>query len=150
MQNTGDYRDGGTVSQWNEGNLKNIRLHEAQELINTSKISPLEKQGTYFGYQLWIAGVEILYGEGYSKYKSDEIEVIERIKIIINNKLMLYPPIKVIVINSVNSQERSSRLNYKNWEELKKLIELFEQKVKLYNDKHGLSTKNYDYDDEGL
>ena len=37
-----DYRDDeGSVSGWHEGNFKNIRLHEAQQLINTGKINPL-------------------------------------------------------------------------------------------------------------
>jgi hypothetical protein len=32
--------------------------------------------------------------------------------------------------------------NSSNWELIKKLLDAFESKVKYYNDKHGLSTKN--------
>ena len=40
-------------------------------------------------------------------------------------------------------------LNKDNWEDLRKVVELFESLVRLYNDRHGLSTRNRD-DDEGL
>jgi len=134
----------GTISQWNEGNLKSLRLHEAQELINIAKMDPIRK------HREWIDGIIILYGEGESKYSDGEIKEIESIKELIFLSLKL----KQIIITKNNSAIFSSfnniTINYKNWDTLRKLIELFEQKVKKANDLHGLSTRNYDSMDDGL
>lgn len=146
-QNT--YREG-EVSKWNEGNFKNLRLHEAQEMINFSKIHPLKKTNGTWNYETWISGIDILYGEGHSKYKDKEIENIEKIKKIITDVVMYKPPFKVIVNSGMGGKSHGFKINYEAWENLRKLIEIFEQKVKYFNDQHGLSTGNVDEDWEGL
>lgn len=148
MKNNDEFREG-AVSQWNEGNLKSLRLHEAQEIINFSKINPLKKTNGEYNYQLWIYGVTILYGEGCSKYGTEEIEEVERIKEIINKVISAKPPIKTLMMNGINKSEKKTSVNYENWENLRRLIEIFEQKVKYFNDKHGLSTRNIEDDEEG-
>ena len=146
-----DIKDEGMISQWNEGNLKSLRLHEAQELINNSKIDPLKKNvGDKWNYEIWIFGITILYGEGQSKYSNDEIKDIEEIKELIYLRLAFNPITKTTSSADMFNSSRKTFVNYKNWENLRKLIELYEQKVRLFNDKHGLSTRNYDDDWEGL
>ena len=61
----GDESGNGSVSEWNEGNFKCIRLHEAQELINLGKVNPFaySRERTAWNHQVWKAGIDILYGE---------------------------------------------------------------------------------------
>jgi len=151
MKDAFDSSNQGMVSQWNEGDLKSLRLHEAQELINNSKIEPFKKIGKRrYNYLNWIEGCSVLYGEGKSKYADNERKEIEEIKTLIYKKIIISPIImRVKVINGFENKEREM-INYKNWESLRKLIELYEQRVKLFNDKHGLSTRNYNEMDDGL
>lgn len=131
----------GEISEWNEGNLKSLRLHEAQEMINFAKINPLNKipQGKGWNFELWISGINILFGEGSAKYTEKEIKEVNKIKLIIEQTLHLKPIYKSLK----NNQKKDSYIYYpKNWDILKQMIELYEQSVKFYNDKHGLSTRN--------
>jgi len=146
-----DIREEGKISEWNEGTFKSIRLHEAQELINFAKANPLRKlPDGRWAYELWIAGIEVLYGEGTSKYKTSEMEEVESIREEINNLLITEPPINMISSCSISKGASKPTLNIENWKKIRKKIELYEKKVKHYNDEHGLSTRNYDDDFRGL
>ena len=72
----------GQISEWNEGDYKNLRLHKAQEIINASTLNPLGKMNlfgiTKIGYRFWFDGIDMLFGEGMSKYSSDEVKDIEK------------------------------------------------------------------------
>jgi len=131
----------GEISEWNEGNLKSLRLHEAQEMINFAKINPLVRSpdGRLWNYENWISGIDILFGEGGAKYNSTELKEVNQIKNIVEFVKINKPVYKIVVDGN---QKQQSVLNYQNWEQLKKLIEIYEPLVKLYNDKHGLSTRN--------
>lgn len=141
----------GNISEWNEGNFKSMRLHQAQSIINFSKLSLLTKSefGHGFNYDLWITNIDILFEEGKPKYNTKEIEVVDKVKILIESLIQLKPPHSQVYVASVSGHKISYALNKKNWEDLKKLVELFESLVRLYNDRHGLSTRNVD-EDEGL
>jgi len=147
-----DYNDeaGGSVSEWHEGTFKNIRLHEAQEIINSSKINPLAKRGLNWNYEMWIYGLEILYGEGYSKYDKEEINEVEKVRKLLSDSLNYFPVYKMLTNDGIGSSSHSFKVNWDNWEKIKNLIEIFERRIKKFNDIHGLSTKNVDYDLEGL
>jgi len=133
--------DTGNVSAWNEGNLKSLRLHQIQELINIAKMGGVKTYGD------WINGNNLYYGEGRAKYNPEEVKDIERIRQVISNQLLL-KPIEINVSHcSLGRSESKVLVNTENWEELKKWIEIFEAKVKLYNDLHGLSTRNIDDED---
>lgn len=119
-------------------------------MINISKVCPLKKTGDSWNYENWIAGIDVLYGEGHSKYKDNEIEDIEKLRDLISKFLMFKKPHNMIVDNGMGSSKINYALNVEVWIDLKKLIEIFEQRVKYYNDQHGLSTKNYEEDWEGL
>ena len=143
--------DSGKVSEWNEGNLKSLRLHEAQELINITKVEPLKNlSNDKWNYDNWIAGISILFYEGCSKYSSIEIEEVEKIKQLIELRRESIPIHKVINSSDFSGTRNKIIFNNANWKVLKTLIELYERKVKYFNDKHGLSTRNYDEDLEGL
>ena len=53
--------DNGNISEWNEGNFKNLRLHEAQEMINLGKINPFShsQDKTTWNYHIWKSGIDI-------------------------------------------------------------------------------------------
>lgn len=143
----------GSLSEWNEGDLKSLRLHQAQNLINNAKINPLgyaleeySSFGCMWNYELWIAGIDILFGEGLSKYSEtaskDEIGEIDRIKKLLLDYKKAFPIFGQRKIASLGEDKIDFVLIPKNWENLKKIIELFEKRVKQLNDLHGLSTKN--------
>ena len=144
--------DSGKISEWNEGNLKSIRLHEAQEMINWGKISPLKvsADGSSWNYEMWIAGIDILCGEGQAKYSDGELKEILEVKDLVVLRIKFFPIRKIVTINSIGSSKQQYVVNQDNWEKLKRLIELYEHKTKSYNDKHGLSTRNREDMDDGL
>jgi len=154
QDNTYSSQSSGAVSEWNEGNLKNLRLHEAQEIINFSKMFPLTKTGGKYNYELWIHGVNVLYGEGKAKYSDKEVLEVERIKNVLEEKLIINPPIRFIKNHKLNNQNDEAQVEVKidqdNYLKLKKLIEIFESFVKSFNDAHGLSTRNVEEEWEGL
>jgi len=142
----------GLVSEWNEGIFKTIRLHDAQQLINQSKIFPLRISidGMNFNFELWIAGINILYGEGQSKYSSEEIEEIEKLKEDLDSMIAENPPYKIVQEKTYSGMKKKILLRHDNFNKIKKKIEEFEKKVKYYNEIHGLSTRNageYDPDE---
>lgn len=144
-------KGGGAVSEWNEGNFKNLRLHEAQELINVSKISPLSMSDKkMFNYELWIIGIDILFGEGRSKYEESELNDMKRIINTIQLTKRYFPIHKKI--NEPGREGKKTRyvFNEDNWIRLKELIDIYEHKIKFFNDIHGLSTRNIYDDDDGL
>lgn len=144
-----EYNNQGNVSQWNEGNLKSLRLHEAQELINLSKMNPLKKVNGSWNFQMWIEGINILFGEGYSKYSDDEKKYVTKEKEILDLILERFPIIKFYVPHSFEDPEETEvQIDYDNWKRVKKKIEFFEEIVKKFNDEHGLSTRNVDFEED--
>ena len=142
----------GSISEWNEGNLKSLRLHEAQEMINIGKINPLQlsNDGISWNFEMWIAGINILCGEGKAKYSDNEIQEIDKIKDLVESRKKFFYPIKKVKKSSIGSTQQQHLIDVGNWEHLKKLIDIYEHKTKLFNDMHGLSTRNMDDFDDGL
>ncbi len=140
----------GETSEWNEGDYKNLRLHKAQEIINASTLNPLGHMNLFginkLGYRFWFDGIDMLFGEGMSKYSSDEVKDIEKLREDVEKLIESNPASK----NFMNWKgEKGKSIHYNNWIEIKKKLREFEYKVKKYNDQHGLSTRNKD-EDEGL
>lgn len=144
--------DTGSISEWNEGNFKNLRLHESQEMINSGKINPFgsSEDGTTWNYLLWKSGIDILYGEGQSKYKDEEIIEIEEIKKTIKLILKVKPAFKIIQKLKYGGNESKFIPIKKNQDKIEEFLELYEKQVKQYNDDHGLSTRNKEEDLRGL
>lgn len=127
----------GDVSEWNEGNFKSMRLHQAQMLINNAKINPFSRNSNKWSYELWFSGIDIMYGEGQQKYSESEKKSCKELKAEVEEllKIRVCSPIKQ------NGKEGVS-VSVVTWDQLKPKLEEFEYLVKTYNDKHGLSTKN--------
>ncbi len=127
----------GDVSEWNEGNFKSMRLHQAQMLINNSKINPFMKTNNKWAYELWYVGIDIMFGEGQQKYNQPEINKVKEVKKEVED---LMEEQICSIIN--NETRRGVSVQIAKWKILKEKLEEFEYLVKSYNDKHGLSTKN--------
>ena len=97
-----------------------------------------------------ISGITILYGEGSAKYSEEERNEVDKIKELVELRREALPPHTTINNFNMGNRINKSILNMVNWKSLKVLIELYEKKVKCYNDAHGLSTRNYDDMDDGL
>lgn len=139
----------GSISEWNEGNFKNLRLHEAQEWINNGKISPFELSDdrTKFNFQIWKSGIDILYGEGQSKYSSEEIDEVEGMKKLCETIIEIKPPTIRVTEHSIEGRKDKLIPNQENQKKIKELLEKYEFVVKKYNDDHGLSTRNKEEED---
>jgi hypothetical protein len=131
----------GEMSEWNEALLKMKRLHELQTEINRCSINPLLKHPLIneYNFIIWFRSLCALYSEGNAKYKKEEVEELNQMKSVIEDFMDSLPIVQ-------NKKEANGKVktvtNKKNWKLLKATIERFEYKVRLYNDKHGLSTKN--------
>jgi len=138
--NTGTSSDG-EVSEWNEALLKMKRLHELQTEMNRSSITPLAKHplNDEWNYLIWFRCLCSLFSEGNAKYKEVEVKEINKIKTVIESLLEVLPPFER---RGGVGNKTTDVVNKKNWKMIKGLIEDMEFKVRLYNDKHGLSTKN--------
>lgn len=145
MSEMKEYKEG-EVSEWNEGNFKSLRLHQAQDLMNRAKIFPLKKFGiepdSKFNYEIWFDSIIILFGEGSAKYSEKEYDEVCLLQEEVTDIMEKNPPcsLKKSYING--DYHKVTSVNQKRWKDLKKKIEEFEYKVKSYNDKHGLSTRN--------
>jgi hypothetical protein len=134
----------GSISEWNEGNFKCLRLHEAQEMINIGKSNPfaMNEDKTAWNYQTWKAGIDILYGEGDSKYDGKEIEEVNKVKNFVESLIKFKPPFKKVITDSIEGRRVNFIVNTENHENIRLAIEGYERLVKKFNDKHGLSTRN--------
>jgi len=128
----------GDVSDWNEGNFKSMRLHDAQLLINKSKADPFSFYQGKFNYQWWFAGIDIVYGEGVQKYSGSETTSVEELKKEVEELMKM----EIIFTCKDWTGRPYKKYLLENWAKLKERLEEFEFLVKRLNDKHGLSTRN--------
>jgi len=144
--------DEGFTSEWNEGNFKNLRLHEAQEMINMGKINPFgySEDETSWNYQIWKGGIDILLGEGQSKYATGEIEEVKTQKKFVEEIIKFKPPFKRIKEFKLHGSVGRFISIPANQERIKEILQDYENIVKKLNDVHGLSTRNRDSMDDGL
>jgi len=134
----------GHISEWNEAMFKMKRLHELQTEINRCNMMPLSKHSLTgeWNYVILFRSICGLYSEGNSKYKRLELEEVNKIKNMISKALKHCPPHITRNKAGYGANQTQSVFSEENWEMLVKLLEEFEFKVRLYNDAHGLSTKN--------
>lgn len=130
------------VSEWNEAMFKMKRLHEAQERINFWKRDKKGITDGKFHYVWWFEDCDVLFGEGKAKYKVEEKKECERIKKIIQYKIDRDCPHSKIVVSRSSGKSEGFVVDEMKYIKLIELIQNFEDSCKLYNDKHGLSTKN--------
>lgn len=130
----------GEISEWNEGNFKSLRLHQAQEIINFCTMNPFKKNGNEWNYKIWFNAIVVLFKEGMQKYSTSEYTETNKLKDDTEEALNKF--------SGITKNSNGYKIDMKQWTELKKKLEEFEYKAKSLNDKHGLSTRNVKY--EGL
>jgi len=137
------YSSEGRESEWNEATFKSKRLHDIQELINSLRMNPLGISNGKFAYLMLLSTISILYKEGRSKYSEKERIEVDGIESDCNKILVINPPHEQKLIASFNKSGGVKYLiNNKNYNQFMDLLTYFENKVKDYNDAHGLTTKN--------
>lgn len=129
------------ISKFNPALFKMRRLHEINSLINFCKLNPLAFNSDYneYNYILWIKGITNLFHEN-SKLTDDEKKKVEEIKTAIEQCLNKHPIVQIIN----NREKKETKIDMELWNIFKKHIEIYENKVKEYADKHGLDTPNED------
>lgn len=134
----------GQMSEWNEAMFKMIRLHKLQTELNITKLNPLEKSemANQYNYIVWFSLLNGLYFEGKAKYKTAELKELDEVKDTIEKFIVKCPVHVTSIVMSYGGRKSRDQINEKNWTILKSLLESYETLIKLYNDKHGLSTKN--------
>ena len=139
----------GQISEWNEGELKSLRLHKAQEIINFASITPFKKLDFFgypvYGYKVWFEGINILFREGKAKYSPDEFKEVKQLRDMIDELINA----DEFCVEYKHITKKGLVVTNEKWNQLKKLLNDYEDKVYFYNDQHGLSTRNKEYD-EGL
>jgi hypothetical protein len=139
---TGDYS--GDVSEWNEAQLKMLRIHRLQTEINVASVDFLGKSNIYgkYNYEYAFDLLTRLYlGEAKSTYLPEEITEVDSLKDVIDKWMISKPIFTMKVSIGYGCKQFVNVVNKDNWIVLKTLLEAYETKIKLYNDKHGLSTK---------
>ena len=133
---------GSKESEWNEAIFKCKRLHEIQNLINFYKSNPLGMTEGKFNYENQLRAIELLYGEGRSKYSNKEKVEMDALRVLCNKCLRFMPPHISYQQDSMKGSKATYTFNETNYERLSALLYDFEMKVRDYNDDHGLTTKN--------
>jgi len=138
-----DYARDGRESEWNEASYKAKRLHDIQELINYLRMDPLNMSNGKFFYLILLSVITILYKEGRSKYSEKEKVEVDKIEDDCNKLIIVSPPHKQRISCSFNRRgEVRYLINQENYNKFMALLDYYENKVKDYNDLHGLTTKN--------
>ena len=140
----------GEVSEWNEALFKMKRLHELQTEINRVKMNLLSKHiiTGQWNYEVWFNSVVALFSEGEPKYSETEKDEIRKLKAVVERLFDVCPVHKMQNHVSYGGYaQKKPMLIKENWQTIKQMIEILESKVKFYNDKHGLSTRNVENQD---
>lgn len=137
---TGDIQN--KESEWNEAMFKSKRLHESQELINYFKMNPLGVSDGKFNYSNLLSAIEVLYGEGRSKYTGKEKKEMDALLVLCKKSIKLMPPHIPCRNDSIKGKGISYNFNEKNYNMLMDLLYELEMKTRDYNDDHGLTTRN--------
>lgn len=140
----------GLSSDWSEGTFKMARLHDIQVLINHYKTYPTARSENKFNFEHWFQQILNLRDEGDSKYTSGEKKECDKSEEEIQKSLNVDSPCKIVNEGRMGSQVTKYLLFKDKLDLLIKKIRKYEQLVKFYNDSHGLTTKNANWDDDGL
>jgi len=141
----GDIFERGDVSKFNPAMHKMNRIHLLCQTINDSKLNleAWNMEWNDFNFNVYFKSLVILYQEVFSKFNETEREDCEKLRKPIEHFMNKYP-IKEKLNNGKYTPIDKERLRI-----FKKYIEDYEEKVKDYQDLHGLDTPNME-DDEGL
>ena len=145
MASWGDDSEEGEISKFNPAQHKMNRLNQLGESINASGMNMKSWNLIYgnWNYFVYFEGVKRVYKESRSKFSDTEKGECDKIKTAVEYALINYP------INKKLKNNKWSATDEVHFEKIKKMMEIFENKINDYKDKHGLDTPNME-DDEGL
>ena len=134
----------GEVSQWNEAQFFMMRLHELQSesdrcYMNLKAVHPVT--GLY-NWEVWYRSVIRMFSLCAPKYKEDEKEEIKKIREKIDFFWVAKPIMERRVDASYSRTNSKEQINEENFIRIRILVELMEERIKYYNEKHGLTTMN--------
>lgn len=132
----------GKNSDWNEAALKFLRIHQIQNAINFYKGTPLVFSDGEFHYKKYFVHVDILRGEGYSMYSSEERKKADEFYDVCESLLENSPPHKPTITIGINGKNNSFILIKENYDKFMKAVRKYEDLIRDLNNEHGLSTKN--------
>jgi|TARA_Y100000310_G_scaffold62935_1_gene58210 hypothetical protein len=142
----------GFKSEWNEGDLHNLRIHKAKEMIAIGKTSPLQQLrigkdvSIKYGYELWADGIDILFGDCFDNYSKEEYEEVNKLI----NEIFIFVNNNVFISRNERFGKINTTINNAKWYVLRDLLRKTEYLVRRYNNLHGYGTRNVDDDEEGL
>ncbi len=133
-----DFEDVGDISKFNPAQHKMNRINDISRTINGTmlgmKIYNYELND--WNFNLYFLAIKRLYAEVSTKFSEAEKEECEKMRWVIENNLKKYP----IVIRI--GKNKWTPINTESLEIFIKWMERYEQKVREYQDKHGLDTPN--------
>lgn len=133
----------GRFSEWNEGVFKSKRLHDIQQSINLMRSNPLGMTEGKYNFEWLIHFIGILFSEGLSKYNVKEKVLVKKFRDLCEEALQVTPPIVVVKSQGFSNQKRGTvQVNKTNLKILLQLCDSYDEIVKDFNDKHGLTTRN--------
>lgn len=140
----------GKISQYNEAQLKMVRIHECQSMVNRLRTNMLGKDylSNKYNYEVVISELLSLLMEVRGKLTVDEKKKIQWWEEMITKFLEYYPPHTYITNSSFAQSKREFMLNNSNWRILSKVIFDLESFARDMLEEHGYGSFDRD-EDEG-
>lgn len=133
---------------FNEGFKQLDRLNQLIGEINNVRKNPLAynlELNTY-NYNVLFMNLCSLYSEAYGKLSDEEIKVLNTFKTEIKRALKIFPPHINVYLASKGANV--TKIKQSNWEFVSKMLDIFENEIKIALNNHGMS--NPDIESDGL
>lgn len=139
----------GVKSQFNAGVALTQRIDSLQRAINAARYNPfaINPETMTYNWQVMIDSLNGLYQEGRPKFTDAEQKDCEQIRGVVDKLIEFSPPVMTQTQGRYGTQRQS--VDYESWTKLKKLLTIYEQKLRQYFDVHNLNSPNRE-DDDGL
>jgi len=135
-----DEKDEGKISGFNEAQLKMMRIHKAQDLINEWRGRLLvEVYRGFYGYDMVSSGLNTLLMESKGKMSKDEQKTSSNWRDKLTKITETKRPHYIQSSYGYSGRKYSVKINFEYYEELKKALFECEDFVKYQLEKHGYS-----------
>ena len=133
--------DDGISSAFNEGALQIRRINDLQDNINRLKLNPLMFNPTTqtYNYEAILTCTSSLLSEVWSKMSAKEKTEGEKIRILVEDFIKYRPVFTEYHEESFGNVKIKRMLNTSNWEDIKRLLNIFELRVREYLEEHDLT-----------
>lgn len=131
---------------FNEAGFIVKRMHDLHDRINKARNNPLawNVEEACYNYQLIFNASVSLLKESWAKLTDDEQKELWNLKDLITKTMKVLPVHQDIYKESTDTKE--TNINYDNWSRVEKLLDIFENKIQISLEAHGLS--NPDVEDD--